>query len=49
MSLQKKITFNVKPLQIEGNNNFIKKKSSLFRSKTLGVQTKLSIFFFKKC
>ena len=47
MSLQKKITFNVKPLQIEGNNNFIKKKSSLFRSKTLGVQAKLSILFSK--
>ena len=43
----KKISFNIKSLKVEDNNNITKKKSSLFRSKTLGAQfksTKLLIF-----
>lgn len=36
----KKISFNIKSLKVEDNNNITKKKSSLFRSKTLGAQFK---------
>ena len=36
----KKISFNIKSLKVEDNKNITKKKSSLFRSKTLGAQFK---------